>query len=372
MFSLNYLERSVNSLLYEIPLGKPNPTEQRLVGNDTRNRVVQSHLKGKESWYYIFNFIRDRIGKNPCDELKNERDIELRCSKRRKTMVLHLDSFPTIVYQLDTNQVRNFLKDTDRSMAEKMIRNWDSLKNLFETPEVLEGGPSIFPFLKEFITENLDKNMYEFFMRRVVEKNNAINTEFLTSFGIEPEDMFKKEILSNNEYKKNIDWEKLTLNKKAAFLDYFVRKISAEKYGLQKTSWCPTRVIEELIYELEQNGPLFIGGAFGKHVYIDEPFKMNQKIGGRDIYAWRPGANRNDIMFSAHAVLLIGAKKVQDKSYVYFIDSEDHSDPKDIESQKIYMISYKNLILNISDLHGRIRPNSSANIGYAYHGNFKV
>ncbi len=54
-----------------------------------------------------------------------------------------------------------------------------------------------------------------------------------------------------------------------------------------------------------------------------------------------------------------------------FIDAEDGSDPDDIEKQKIYMISYLNLINNISDLHGRIKPDSSANIGYAYYGNFR-
>jgi len=370
MFSLNYLEHSENSALYEIPPGKPNPKEPCMVGIDSRSRVVKGPIKGKESWYYTFNYIRKRIGKNSCEELKNERDIEKRCSQRRKACVLYLDSFPTIVYQIDTDKVRNWLIILDYVAVEDMIKHWDILKKEFEKPEVLEGGPSLLLSLQEFLKERKDKNLYEFFVRKVYETFNSINADFLTSFGIEPEKMYQKEI-TDQEYPERKAWNKLTRIDKIGILDFFVRKVSAEKYGLQVASWNPTKKIEELTYELEQHGPLYIGGAFGKHVYIDEPFKMKNKIGGRDIYSWKPGASRNAVVFSAHAVLLIGAKKAQDKSYVFFIDPEDRSDPKDIESQKIYTISYQNLISHICDLHGRIRTNSSANIGYAYHGNFR-
>ncbi len=94
MLTLNRLQDSKNSILYEIPPGKPNPDEPCTLGIDKRTRVIQSPLKGKESWYYTFNFIRNRIGKHPCDELRNDRDIEMRCSKRRKAKIIYQDSFP--------------------------------------------------------------------------------------------------------------------------------------------------------------------------------------------------------------------------------------------------------------------------------------
>jgi hypothetical protein len=211
--------------------------------------------------------------------------------------------------------------------------------------------------------------MHEFLLIKKFNTRNEINIQFLSNFDLSAEKLFESEMSEENGYKKT-NWKKLDTVEKAGFLDFFARDVSAKAYGLQKSSWSPVKGIESLMDELKKNGPLFIGGALGKPAYIDEPFKMSQKLAGRDIYAWRPGAKRHPTTFSTHSVLLIGAKKIQDKAFVYFIDPIDPSDPKDKSTQKIYMISFSNLTSNICDLHGRMRQDSP--VPYTYYGNFKI
>lgn len=73
---------------------------------------------------------------------------------------------------------------------------------------------------------------------------------------------------------------------------------------------------------------------------------------------------------AGHSVLLVGAKKTRDQSLVYFIDSNDPSDPLDRTKQKIYTISFTNLTSHICDIIGRQQPEST--VEYAYYGAFKI
>lgn len=368
MLPISFLEKTDNSIIFDIPIGKPNPHQKCTIGEDTRERVLQQAYKSNTCWYYTFNFIRKRIGKEPCEELVKEREIEKICSERRKAHTKHENSLPAIADQLQNEIGIQFLGGIDLENAKLLLKNKKILESL-ETPEALEGCPSLIPFLEEFLQEGKCKDMHEFLLNKKFVVRNEINLNFIKNFNVNFEDFIENEISSKNGYKK-INWNKRDITSKAGILDFFARDVSAQVYGLKKSSWSPLKGIDGLILELNTKGPLFIGGAIGQTAYVDKPYKMNQKIAERDVYAWKPGAKRHTISHSAHAVLLVGAKKIQDKSYIYFVDSKDAGDPKDKSQQKIYMISYTNLTSNICDLHGRMMQDSI--VGYAYHGDFKI
>lgn len=171
MTPLQFLERSDQSLIYKMPSGKPDPSQACVLGADQRKLVTQAQVKTQQIWYYTFNFIRQRVGKNPNEELKNAREIEVRCSKLRKERGICLETFPAVVQSLNNDAVRESLSSMDRHQAKFLVDNWAEVgSKIFETPEVLEGCPSIFPFLKEFIRQNSTKNMYEFFVKNYWEK----------------------------------------------------------------------------------------------------------------------------------------------------------------------------------------------------------
>jgi hypothetical protein len=122
-----------------------------------------------------------------------------------------------------------------------------------------------------------------------------------------------------------------------------------------------------LIVELKEKGPLNIFGFFGPTTYLEPDFKHHQ-VSGRDIFAWRPKTPRD--RSAGHSVLIVGAKKVNDKAYVYFIDPINSSDPLDRAKQKIYMNSFENITSNICDFAGHKQIDSEAE--YAYYGHFKI
>lgn len=366
---ISILQRTDSSIIYELPAGKPNPHLERPIGEDTRERVLQLACKGNMCWYYTFRLIAPHIGKKAPKELAKERKLEKACSLHRKAQTAHINSLPAITDQLHTEMGFKTLKNIDIKKAEFFIKNRTELQPILETEQTLEGLPSLFPFLEEFLKEGIHKNMHEFLLNKKFSKLNQNCIDFLHHSNVDIEESLKSEISAKNGYDA-VDWQKLDVIKKAAFLDILVRNVVAKAYNLQKASWTPSKGIDSLIVQLKAVGPLYIGGSFGKFVYVNEPFKMSQKISERDIYAWRPKAQRHAITFSGNSVLLIGAEKVQRKAFVYYIDSDDPSDPKNRSKQKIYKISFENLTSHICDLHGRFRDDSP--VGYAYHGSFNI
>lgn len=363
--SINVLEKSKNCILYELPAGKPNKKQPCTVGEDTRDRVIQSAVKGNACWYYTLNFLRHRIGKNPCEQLVRNREIEIICSSRNKAQIKHYESLPFLATTLDTDENKKELQGINKPIAQTLLPK----KAGFETPESLNGRPSLYPYIVAFVNQNKHENLHAFLLHTAFEKRNEINENFLLQLGVNTEYLYETQMQIEPEL-RDITWEKLNIVVRSSLLNVFVRNGSAEAYGLKRSTWKPNKGVECLINELNINGPLFVIGHIGKAFYKEAPFVMKQTFSGRKIYAWKPGAERISETYLAHSVLLVGAKKVNDNGYVFFIDSLDPSDPNDRSLQKIYLISFTNLTQNIRDLRGFSMVKST--FGYAYHGNFNL
>lgn len=130
----------------------------------------------------------------------------------------------------------------------------------------------------------------------------------------------------------------------------------------------PKESIDKLIECLKIEKALIVQGVFGCTRYVNEP-RIVQKIAGHPIYGWKP-SDRREIDFSSkigHAIVIIGASKGGRKGgYVYFVDPKDGSNPTNPLQQKIYVISYQNLITNITDISGlKIKNGIGAVFGFA-------
>ncbi len=360
MLQISILERTDTSILYELPAGKPDPRQPCTTGHDTRNRVMQTACKSGTCWYYVFNFIRKRIGTNPCKELLQEREIEKLYSSHRKALT-----------RVDESHMKEeqFFNGIDTERARFFINNKEKLQTFLKNAVSPDLFPNMFALLEEFLKESKYTNMDDFLRMKKLTEGVEITTEFLAKKGIDVTQFSETWSCCSKEDERT-DRELSEVELKSSFLDALVISIAAVEYGLQKSGWTLVSGITGLLQELKRAGPLAIGGAFGPPAYVEAPFKMREQISGRDIYAWRPGAKRHPTRLESHSVLLIGAKKTQDKALVYFIDPTDPSDPQDRSSQKIYMISFANLTSNISDLHNRLNPESP--FGYAHHGSFQI
>jgi hypothetical protein len=355
MLPINILEKAANSIIYEIPPGKPNPNQKCPVGLDTRDRVIQSATKGATCWDYAFNMIRHRIGKVPGEEHLKERAIEKLCSARRKEITDYDNAFPVSPGELYSDVDNKALKQIDLKQAERFIKETESKHQ----SEILEDGrPNIRPYMEEFVKEKKHKNLLEFLIYKRCLKLLEINTKFLKNFNTNLSDLFKHE-----------KWHKMGVEEQAVTLDACIRDLCADLYNLNRSSWTPKLGIDKLIEELKNHGPMMVGGHFGTFTYSEPPYEMTTKAGDRSLYAWKPGNVRLESEDAAHSIVLVGAKKVKDKSYVYFVDPNDPSDPKDRTKQKIYIISFANLASNICEVTGLRTPEADQ---YAYYGNFKL
>jgi hypothetical protein len=162
-----------------------------------------------------------------------------------------------------------------------------------------------------------------------------------------------------------------TLCKRINTLEWYVRDLHADFYRLGRSSWNPLQGIDKLLAELKEKGPLMVGGNLGRSSYAPSVSlcTMTKQISGRDIYYWEKGTEHQKLTTS-RTILLVGAKKTQNRAFVYFIDPQDPSDPLDRSKQKIYMISYENLTSIICSVYGECEK--SIDTEYAYHGHFKI
>lgn len=89
-----------------------------------------------------------------------------------------------------------------------------------------------------------------------------------------------------------------------------------------RSRYASSQKIETLIEELKEKGPLVALGKMGPSAYADAPFKLEDKVCAQNVYGWKPGTERKAHASQSYAMVL-GAKKIEDREYVYFTMSQD-------------------------------------------------
>lgn len=106
-----------------------------------------------------------------------------------------------------------------------------------------------------------------------------------------------------------------------------------------------------LLKELKQHGALAVGGHFGFSFYKAFPHRSDNKFGSFNVYYWQPGDHHLDEENNgAHEILVVGAEKIKDKEYIYYIDPNDQSS-KSCE-RRVYKMSYARFEKALFDLYG--------------------
>ncbi|MEI6243014.1 MAG: hypothetical protein WCP39_06390 [Chlamydiota bacterium] len=148
-------------------------------------------------------------------------------------------------------------------------------------------------------------------------------------------------------------WGEMSLFEKQWHESNLVFTASYTAYGCKLSPWHPEKPIDVLIEQLQLHGPHFVEGRLGSSFYEENPFQLSQKIEGRPVFGWKPNAKRiNEDSLEFHVVVIVGAKVDNEKKFVYFIDPQDGSDPSNITTQKIYIISYERFRSSICNLFG--------------------
>lgn len=115
----------------------------------------------------------------------------------------------------------------------------------------------------------------------------------------------------------------------------------------------------DLMQSIKENGPLVCRAKVGPQAYQCDPFRLGQKVEGKDIYGWKPGAAK--VHCVASSVLLLGVRINGEKAHVYYTQAKDRTrseisiireyqpNPTD---KKVYVISFKSFLERcLIDIH---------------------
>lgn len=362
MSTITTLVKNSTTILYQMPLGKPNPNEPCPLRDqpDLRSRVVQKEQKENTCVYYIFARLRMRIGKNYDPNLEAGRTIEKIFSNLRKKVT-------------DIEEKTSKIRNCAASMLSKVLDNFEFKTELSFSPQEKLLFNELCDQVPEDWTAELLNNFLEKKTEPFVRKELLLHIDCLKELGTSVQQMLYKWQQNFKGYQGITAAELLA--KPASFqkpvLAGFVQELMAEKYGLIKSAWDPSKGIEGLIDSLKKEGPLAIKGFFGMVYYTANAFE--QSVDGKaQVFGWKKGTRRpsNDQNYAmGHICLVVGARKEVDKSYVFFIDPKDRSDPSNPNSQKIYVMSYETFLNNLSNQHTlKYSNNPDSRIPYAYAG----
>lgn len=361
MFIPKIIESTTNSILYAMPNGKPNPKQNVQEKAKNPEIILQGMQKGPTCTYYVYNYLRERIGDNCSDELKDARKIEKICSQYRKEQTKLGNIFQVL------NTLADIFESTYGSFSLSKVpsaielylkgKEADEAKSIWDT--CLKENNNTSRGLKKLINEKETNKAFE----TSVNFYKALNVDYRKRLAMHMHREF-----NNHCDIDDIDKLNILTKRKATHIDSSL--LMAEIYGLKESRWRPGK-IEDLIQELIIHGPLVVGGQHGRSYYEDEPLPLSEQNGDYMTMGLKPGATRKTIDTS-HSVLVVGAKIINGKGYVYIKEPNDENDPKKKETNKIYKISNERFCENLVDLFGNKKGSWSPNLGFAHYRNFKV
>lgn len=353
------------------PPGKPNPAQPKPEGADLRDRVIQHGSKDNTCWYYVFNFLRDHY-KAPNTEDLPQRRFEVIASSRRKALSAHERTLPDLADQLNAGPVKRMF-----SIITKSSITTPPVTELIRSLDEADPNPKYIPIssaIPGFLTQTECENFYDYLSFLKFSRRAEINLKFFSELGFNLEEFFQEQVAldpaaycGSYHFAPGTKFSELPPPSRITLLDILARLASAKLYGLTLSSWSPRHPFEHLVEELRKCSPLSIVGSFGRPHYQEPAKNLGRSIEGRALYGWKKSDPKIEAHITGHAILLVGAEKLGDRDFVYYIDPMDDSDPAHPENQPIYAMSYERLISadTICDFHGFVRISAPPQIGYA-------
>lgn len=351
VLTLRVLEYTQQSIVYELPPGKPDPHFPCMEGVDNRPRVRQSVQKGDSCAYYTINRIRQRIGASPTTEaLKKARQLEQICSLWRKKITRLYLEFPYSDEYLFSARAETELATNHAKIFYHLISGGAD-RDAQSVPE--SKGRTMKALLQAFLQQDQYKLFYQFLREEYASQSMAINRWFLSQ--LSPPSL---QFIENRCKEGNVS----TQTQIIALLNVAMACM-VKSYGLAHSNWKPEAGIKDLVYQLQAQGPIAVFGHLGAAQYIDPPQRLSIQFADRAVFGWKKDSKKQNHL-SGHAVVIVGAKYEGSIEQIYYIDCHDPSDPANPALQRIYAISYRTLVAGLYNVYGL--PELDHQTGFAY------
>lgn len=377
---------------YAMPQGKPDVKNHPLTPENEHSRplIEQKPQKGSTCFYSALNILRPRIGPNPSPQYQDARAVEKLYSNFRNEVanakITDVPHFFTLFRSMTS------ALDNDLSLV-SCLNNKDliDIGLKFTGCEAKNDRQRIFhlkatELFEQFCKQTQHNNLFTFIScatkGKIVKASNAFLTALIkdpkTTYeknkmddfrdalvlrphqDINPEDPEIKQIIMKSFEPFEVAKEKIE------HIFSMANKEAAKALGFRFAPWTPAQSVVDLQKCLKTYGPLLIKGKFGQSNYSVDP-KPKTTIGGIPVFGWAPqdritaSKEIEGVGIANHVVVIIGAATGGLKGgFVYYVDPIDGSRPAQPDrpnTQKIYIISYENLITHINS--------DSSNANYA-------
>ena len=357
-WQLQHYSCSQNIVLWRISPGAVDESQPFQMDGEFRDRIaIAAKTMTTTCFLDVINLLRKKIGPiHPSYAgLIESRKAEEIFEKFRKVLIDHENNLPCQSFWLDNPRTQEILQALTRNNVASIIAQWDNLEKVRPNPEMLllhqlpcldkicqeqdnEIGRrhnSSLPFLRDFYQKPLECSNFFAYLQKL---------KFGSRLAI-----YKQFILDLEEQKQITAYEELektgSLKELSSLYQEITRALILWKFCFTHSSFIPKESFDVFFGHIKK-APHIFTGYLGRLYYQTEAGVVG-KIGRRQIYGWKPTAEKREFDSTRHCVIVVGARKGEKKNLVFYIDPMDGSDPNDEEKQRIYVISYDNFVKRI-------------------------
>ncbi len=334
----------------------------------SRERVCQSAQKGGNCHYYALQILRgeNRIGNHPLvppllsarmeagllgesERIQLEKLIKKRsfCREGEKIASAYrkgkqkLDDCFGLIFAVTKQYDHLSAQEKNTRVAAKRILG--ACKEYGKEESDPQGYRKLFiDTLEAFLRQDVCDNFMNYLHQERYKARSNVNQPLFDYCQLSQEDIQRASLKP---------WDDLNVNEKYVRESIAAFACLRSIFSCENSSWDPSQGPQALIDQLKTYGPHLVCGLIGKSFYKEAPSQQPNLVQGRQIHFWKVGSKINESSVG-HVIVIVGAQIQNGKGYVYFLDPEDGSDPKDLKSQKVYVMSYDKLKEKMTSLDG--------------------
>lgn len=349
---MSLIDFNHNSIFCPSLPGKPDP-HVSLIPGQQRARKDQESQKGNTCIYYALQIVRNNT-KSPKNQKSSEEKL---LSNHRKQITIWTKKWGEIEYlsQIFYEQFPDCTQNKARLYMQAINKAPNPHQELIAT-------------LQAFCSQAIYSELSDYIHAAKAEEIATIHTQLLEALKISAEEIeeycqttfrIPSEALRNPysfalqvpEDQRHQLIKSTIAVREGVLTGLYVRK-AAGIYKFHTSSWTPEQPITELIRQLQLHGQHLFFATLGTSFYAASPLRLKDSIEGRPVFGWSPNAPRLE-QHAAHTIVVVGAELIGERGYVYFVDPNDATKAGQLETQKIYKVSYERFLSCVHDLRQR-------------------
>lgn len=351
---------SPGGVVYDMPFGDPDPTQECPVGPDTRKRVRRESAPTSLCFYIAAQRLRTYIGPIFCSPLKYMEKKDQALNQMLAKQVLHEATLVPITEMWKHGE--EFLMKMNKTAAQQTLNGYELLLGKLETHQnsitceaerasLILSTKLCIQAIQDFLAQSQFVNFCDYFLDLKLRRRSIIQMKFLETIGLEKGDIYQNlfQFCHANQaatLAQSVEKLECIPVQLSPLVEETVALLAAQHFGLKCMRWQPTDPFEVLLDQMRNKGPACVNLNIGRNMHVVAAKPLGQKWGQREVFGWPIEDKTFSKSLGNHVVLLVGA--IVDPThpgggYVLSLDPRDVSDPDQPLLERMIRTSYKAL-----------------------------